>query len=42
MRLATDPVVLRSSPVTDIIRYALLVNEPKYVESAFVVAGLFM
>ena len=27
--LATDPVVMRSSPATGHIRYALLANQPK-------------
>ena len=38
-RLATGPVVKRSSPAsaaTDIVRYALLANQPKKVESTFV------
>ena len=31
--LATDPVVMRSSPSARLMRYALLVNYPKHVES---------
>ena len=35
-RLGTGPVARRSSPGTD-VRYALLVNQPKYIESTFLV-----
>ena len=39
-RLATDPVVMRSSPAEGHIRCALLVDQPKYVESTFMVISL--
>ena len=40
-RLATEPVVMSSSPATDIyIAHAWLVNQPKYFESTFVVVSL--
>ena len=42
MRLATDQVVLRSSPATGHIRCALLAPQPKLVESTFVVVSLFI
>ena len=35
-RLATDTIVMRSSPATGHIRCALLVNQPRLVESTFV------
>ena len=41
-RLATDPMVMRSTPATGHIRYALLVNQHKYVESTFLTVSLCM
>ena len=40
--LTTSPVVMRSSPATGHICCALLVKQPKYVESTFVAVSLFM